>query len=246
MDAGLLCESSPRDTPLHFPQTNLLLEALPPEAKPTLMSQLEAVTLPVNTVLFEAGVFPRYAHFVTSGIASVVTSMSGGDAVEVGLVGREGFAEKFHLLGPEVGEVRCFIQVAGTALRMDFKRFEKEFVQNAALHRLVLRNIQYDAMILAQLGACNRLHEVEERLARWLLMVQDRTGESDLKLTQEFLGEMLGARRSTVNLALGSLQRSGLIESRRSHICIESRDALAGIACECYPILLKGFQNLYK
>ena len=82
------------------------------------MSQLEAVTLPVNTVVFEVGVMPRYVHFMTSGIASVVTSMSGGDAVEVGLIGREGLAEKFHLLGPEVGEVRCFIQIAGTALRI--------------------------------------------------------------------------------------------------------------------------------
>lgn len=229
-----------------FSQTNRLLEALPLEAKSALMGQLEAVTMPVGTVMFEAGVVPHFVHFMTSGIASVVTNMSKGDAVEVGLVGREGIPEKFHLLGPELGEVRCFIQVAGTALRMDFRRFEREFLQNAVLHRLVLRNVQYEAVILAQLGACNRLHEVEERLARWLLMVQDRTGESEMKLTQEFLGEMLGARRSTVNLALGSLQRSGLIENRRSLICIDSRDALVGVACECYPILLKAYQNLYR
>ena len=162
------------------------------------------------------------------------------------MVGREGVAEKFHLLGPKFGEVRCFIQVAGTALRMDFKHFEEEFMRNQAFHRLVLRSVQVEAMTLAQPGACNRLHEVEERLARWLLMVQDRTGESDIRLTQEFLGEMLGARRSTVNLALGSLQCAGFITNHRSSIYIESREALMHVACECYPILLKGYQNLYK
>lgn len=229
-----------------FPQTNLLLEALPSSEKSGILSQLTPVSMPVGTVLFNTGIFPRYVHFMTSGIASVVTTMSSGEAVEVGLVGREGFAEKFHLLGPELGEVRCFIQVAGTALRMDFKRFEKEFIQNPVLHRLVLRYVQFEAVTLTQLGACNRLHELEERLARWLLMVQDRTGEADIKLTQEFLGEMLGTRRSTVNLTLGSLQRSGVIENRRSGICIASREALMGVACECYPIILKAYQNLYK
>ena len=229
-----------------FPQTNLLLEALPPSEKASLLSQLEGVPMPVRTVLFDAGALPRYAHFMTSGIASVVTTMSGGEAVEVGLVGREGLPEKFHLLGPAFGEVRCFIQVAGTALRMDYKRFEKEFLQNGSLHRLVLRSVQVEAMTLAQLGACNRLHEVDERLARWLLMVQDRTGEADVKLTQEFLGEMLGARRSTVNLALGSLQRAGLIAHRRSQIHIGSREDLIDVACECYPVILKAFESLYK
>ncbi len=231
---------------MSFPRTNLLLEALPSSEKAGLLSQLEAVPMPVGTPLFNAGSLPRYVHFMTSGIASIVTSMADGDAVEVGLIGREGLAEKFHLLGPEFGEVRCFVQVAGTAMRMDFKRFEREFAQSPELHRLVLRHIQFEAVTLTQLGACNRIHEVEERLARWFLMVQDRTGEPDMKLTQEFLGEMLGARRSSVNLALGSLQRSGLINHRRSNIAIESREALIGVACECYPIILRAYQNLYK
>ena len=231
---------------MSFPQTNLLLEALPSSERAGLLSQLEAVSMPVGTVLFNAGSPPRYVHFMTSGIASVVTSMADGDAVEVGLIGREGLAEKFHLLGPEFGEVRCFMQVAGTAMRMDFKRFEKEFSQSPELHRLVLRHIQFEAVTLTQLCACNRIHEVEERLARWLLMVQDRTGEPEVKLSQEFLGQMLGARRSTVNLTLGSLQRSGLLEHRRSNITIGSTEALMAIACECYPILLRAHQNLYK
>ncbi len=229
-----------------FSQINLLLEALPPEAKATLSPHLEAVTMPVGHVLFEPGMLPRNVHFMTSGIASIVTSMKGGDAVEVGLVGREGVPEKFHLLGPELGEVRCFIQVAGTALRMDYKKFERECFRNGELQRLILRNVQFDAVVLVQVSACNRLHEVEERLARWLLMVQDRTGDSDLKLTQEFMGHMLGARRSTVNIAIGTLQRSGMLGHRRGNLVIEDRATLEGGACECYPVLLKAYQGLYK
>jgi CRP-like cAMP-binding protein len=129
---------------------------------------------------------------------------------------------------------------------MNFKRFEQMFFEDSVLHRAVLRLVQYEALVLAQLGACNRLHEVEERLARWLLMVSDRTGESEVRLTQEFIGEMLGARRSTVNIAAGTLHTSGLIEFRRSHIKIESREKLEGAACECYPIIRKLMQDMYK
>ena len=101
-------------------------------------------------------------------------------------------------------------------------------------------------MVLAQLSACNRIHEVEERLARWLLMVRDRVGTNEISLTQEFVGEMLGARRSGVNLAIGSLQRSGYINHSRGKILIHDPDALAGVACECYPAIAKLFQEMYR
>lgn len=229
-----------------LPLSNLLLESLPPEVKATLFPKLESVGLPVGTVLYEAEEMPRHVHFLTSGIASILTTMEGGDAVEVGLTGREGFAEKIHVLGPQTGMVRCFMQVDGTGLRMDFKQFQAEFFSSPALLRAVLRYVQFDALALAQLGACNRLHEVEERLARWLLMVHDRVGEPELRLTQEFLGEMLGVRRSTVNLAANNLQRSGVIQYRHGRITIENRELLESVACECYPHVGKLFQKLYK
>jgi CRP-like cAMP-binding protein len=228
-----------------FPPNNLLIEVLPSHTKEMLLRQLEPVDLPLRTVLFEADSSPRYAHFITTGIASIVTTLSGGDAVEVGLAGRESLAEKIHLLGPQRGMTRCFMQVAGTGLRMDFRRLEELFFRDPFINRAILRLVQHEALVLAQLGACNRLHELEERLARWLLMVADRTGESEMRLTQEFLAEMLGARRSTVNLTAGSLQRSGVIDYRRSHIRIEDRQRLEDVACECYPVIQKMLRELY-
>ncbi|HEX3570196.1 MAG TPA: Crp/Fnr family transcriptional regulator [Acidobacteriaceae bacterium] len=229
-----------------FPTSNLLIESLPSATKEVLMRQLEPVAMPVPAVLYDMEAAPRYVHFMTSGIASTVTMLSAGDAVEVGLVGREGIGEKIHLLGPQLGSTRCFMQLGGTALRMPFKHFEQIFFEDAAVHRSVLRLVQHESLVLAQLGACNRLHEVEERLARWLLMVQDRTGEPDMRLTQEFLAEMLGARRSTVSVVAGTLQRSGMIEYRRSYIRIVDRERLEAVACECYPVIRKLLADLYK
>jgi CRP-like cAMP-binding protein len=138
------------------------------------------------------------------------------------------------------------MQMGGTGLRMEFKRFEQMFADDTSLNAAVLRLVQYEALALAQLSACNRLHEMEARLSRWLLMVADRTGGTEMRLTQEFLGEMLGTRRSTVNITVGSLQKAGLIDYRRSCIRIESRQGLEGVACECYPIVRKLLRQMYK
>lgn len=229
-----------------FPHSNLLFELLPSSEQAALSAHLEPVPLPVDTVLYEAEETPRYAYFLTSGIASVVTAMAGGEAVEVGLLGREGLPGSIHLLGAQLGSARCFMQIDGTGMRIEFRKFEQAFRENPVLHRRVLQQVQYEALILSQLSACNRVHEVEERLARWLLMVEDRLGLPDLPLTQEFLGEMLGARRSTVTVVAGTLQRSGLIEYRRGHVRILHRDRLEDVACECYPVTRKLFRNLYR
>ncbi len=176
----------------------------------------------------------------------MVTSMEDGAIVEVGLVSREGLAESNHLLGPEVGATHCFMQIAGTALRMNFAQFGAEFEREATLRRLTLQHVQYSLLLLSQLAACNRLHDVEERLARWLLMVQDRMGTDSFLLTQEFLGEMLGTRRSSVTLTAGSFQRSGLIAYSRGRVHILDRDGLENTACECYAISKRLLDGLYK
>ncbi|MFN2974924.1 Crp/Fnr family transcriptional regulator [Terriglobus aquaticus] len=229
-----------------FPHSNLLLASLPADVQAKLSADLEPVLLPVNTVLFEPEQTPRYVHFITSGVASLVTQMAAGEGVEVGLLGREGLLGSLQLLGPHRGSARCFMQIGGSGLRMDFRKFQKAFLENPDLHRLVLQHVQYDGLNLGQLAACNRVHEIEERLARWLLMVEDRLGEPDLPLTQEFLGQMLGAQRSTVTLVAGTLQRDGLIEYHRGHVKIVDRPALENAACECYSITRKLFQNLYQ
>ncbi len=228
------------------PLTNRLLDSIPSAAKQNVAKYLEPVPLPIGTLMYEIGQVPRYAYLLTSGIASVVTEMSGGDAVEVGLTGREGLPQALHLLGPETGDTRAFMQVEGTGLRMDFQRFQGEFRQNTVLSAAVLRFVQYEALVMGQLAACNRLHEVEERLARWLLMVADRIGDLRMNLTQEFLAEMLGARRSSVTIAAGSLQRSGLIDYRRGTIVILDRERLEDASCACYPITERLLHNLYR
>ena len=228
------------------PLSNRLLEALPPDLRTTLQQHLKQVPLPIQARIYDEGKEPRFVHFMLSGIASVVMNLSGGDAVEVGLIGREGFPEKTHVLGPQIGITNCFMQVEGTALRMEFQRFLDLFHKHAALQPRVLQYVQHDSLVMGQLVACNRLHNLEERLARWLLMVHDRVEAPELHLTQEVLAQMLGTRRSSVNLAMGSLQRSGVLEYRRAHVHVTDRTRLEGTACECYPVIRDLYRALYK
>lgn len=207
---------------------------------------MQPVALPLRSQLFDVGEPPRYVHLLTSGQASIVAALSGGQMVEVSLVGRDGFPEALHLLGPLSGEMRCFMQVEGTALRMEFRRFKDEFERNETLRNLVLRYVQYGTLITSQLAACNRLHDVEQRLARWLLMVSDRVGDTTMQLTQEFLAEMVGSRRTTVTLAIGNLQRSGIIENQRGRIHIVDPASLQALACECYPVTRRLYQAIYE
>ncbi len=231
---------------MNRPLTNRLLDALPEEDRNVLLGLLEPVSLPLSTELFSAEARPRSVFFLTSGAASTVTEMTEGEAVEVGMVGREGMLGAIYLLGPHTGPTRCFMQIEGAGLRMSFRRFQQEFETRTALRRCVLEHVQQQTLILEQLSACNRLHEVEERLARWLLMVADRVGDSYLGLTQEFLSQMLGARRSTVTIVAGALQRSGLIEYRRGKVHILDRENLENAACECYGVTRRLFNSLYN
>ncbi len=224
--------------------SNLFLDRLPTDIRGRIIARSEPVPLPIRTVMFSPAAVPRYIHFITSGIASVVTTMLNGDGIEVGLVGPEGVPEILHLLGNAPGTTDCFIQVAATGIRMDFRRFEQDFWPLDAVRILTLRHIQYSNLIMGQIAACNRLHEVEERLARWLLMVADRIGQDHFNLTQEFLSQMVGSRRSTVTIAAGILKRSSLITYSRREIHIVDRSGLEAAACECYPITRKLLQNL--
>ena len=220
---------------MSLPPTNLLLQSLPQEVRAKLTKHLERVNLPIRTRIFEAEEKARHVHLLTSGIASIVTVMQGGETVEVGLAGREGFPERLHLLGGQVGGTACVVQVAATGLRMEFGRFKEAFLEHPALLQAVHQYVQHDGFVLQQLGACNRLHEVEARLARWLLMVHDRIGEPELKLTQEFL-----------NLVANALQHSGAITYKRGVILVRNRELLESQACECYPVIAKLDRNLYS
>jgi CRP-like cAMP-binding protein len=225
--------------------SNLILNALQPELKSSLLARLQPVDLPVSLVLTNPGQIPPFAHFMTSGIASVVTFMSDGVGAEVGVIGREGLVEAIHLLGPATAPTTAFIQVEGTALRMPFTELQQFFTAHSAVSQRILECVQGQGFILSQLAACHGLHEIEERLARWLLMVQDRLQSDHFELTQEFLAEMLGARRTSVTLAAGALQRGGLIKYSRGRIQVIDRTGLEKAACECYPIVRDLVSRLY-
>jgi CRP-like cAMP-binding protein len=225
--------------------SNLLLATLPAAYRNSLLARLKPVSLPLRTVLYEPDETPKYAHFITSGIASIVSTMSDGASAEVGVWGKEGLVESFHLLGTARMPTRCFIQMEATALRMSYRDLQKEFQESSDFRDAVLQCVQSQGFILGQLAACNRLHEAEERLARWLLMVSDRVDSESYFLTQEFLANMLGARRTTVTAAAGTLQRKGLIKYSRGRIRIVDSAGLENAACECCKTVRTLYDNFY-
>jgi len=172
--------------------------------------------------------------------------MANGEAVEVGLLGREGVPGTTYLLGPQLGFARCFMQVSGSGRRIGFRRFEQAMGKYPSLRQRVLEHVQYETFTSNQLSACNAIHSVEQRLSRWLLMATDRLNQVNVPLTQEFLAVMLGTRRSTVTLVAGLLQCDGLIEYQRGQVTILDRARLEDAACECYSVTRRLFVNLYS
>lgn len=206
---------------------------------------MRTVTFGPKEIVYEADEIPKYAHFLTSGVASILVSMANGASTEVGIWGREGLVESMHLLGGAKIPHRCIVHMESTALRMPFKELQREFQESLELRECVLQGVQSQFAILGQLAACNRLHEAEHRLARWLLMVRDRMESDTFLLTQEFLAVMLGARRTTVTAAAGELQRCGLIQYSRGRIHLTDPAALESAACECYGTVRDLYASFY-
>ncbi|WP_158912057.1 Crp/Fnr family transcriptional regulator [Granulicella sp. L56] len=225
---------------------NLFINSLSSNSRESLLKRCVEVDLPLRKSLYEAETTPNYAYFITSGIASVVTAMQDGGTAEVGLIGREGIVGSFHLLGPAKVSTTCFIQLTATALRMPFTDLLQSFRSNEEIRDRILEFVQEQAVSLSQLAGCHRLHEAEERLSRWLLMAQDRTQSDILEFTQEFLAMMLGAKRTTVTVVAGALQRRGLIEYQRGRVRIINRENLEAAACDCYKITKNLYANLYQ
>lgn len=226
---------------------NLLLESLPQPYRQSLLPRLEEVVLPAGTVLFEAEQMPRYAWFITSGLASKMVSMSDGRTAEIGLCGSEGVVPCFQLLGgrPE-SPSRCIVQTEVRAFRIPFPEMQKEVHRSEAFRQLLLRCAQRRSMILSQIAACNRLHDAEQRLARWLSTAHDLTGTRCISLSQGFLADILGSRRTTVTLAAGVLRRRKLISYKRGQIQILDSGKLRAAACECYETVRRLFENFYS
>ncbi len=201
--------------------------------------------LPLRTAFYQPEEVPRYAFFLTSGLASVVTPMIDGGTAEVEVIGFEGLVGSFHLLGSAPIPTQCFMQLPGAGLRIELSELRKIFHDSREVHDRILEFVLQQALSISQIAGCNRLHEAEARLSRWLLMAQDRNDSDTLNLTQEFLAEMLGTQRTTVTTTAGALQRAGLIRYKLGVVTIVDREGLEGAACDCYRIVKRLYRQLY-
>jgi len=218
---------------------NELLLDLPDKECRAIYSELVFLPLRTHDVLNETGAPIRYAYFMNSGLASVLNVMEDGKSVEVGLAGKEGFVGLPIVVGFVSSPSRVIVQIEGSAFRVGASALIGLLPKCRTLERRLLRYSQVLAAQAAQVAACNRLHEVDERLARWLLMSQDRIGSGLVSLTQEFLAHMLGTRRSSVTVAASILQSAGLIQYTRGQVNIVDRRGLEEAACECYRSLVQ-------
>lgn len=219
------------------PFSNSVLAALPEMESARLALHLIPCLLHSGQVLYEKGDVMDTVYFPKSGILSLVLSSQVGVDVEVGIIGRDGVLGAMEALGHNRINTRVNVQIAGTGWRMSAEALRLECAQGGALFGAVLLASYQLNQQASQSVLCNRLHSVEERLARWLLMCHDRTGSEFLELTHEFLSNMLGVRRVGVTLAAGALRDSRLIDYRRGSVAIIDRRGLEARACECYALL---------
>jgi CRP-like cAMP-binding protein len=208
---------------------NLLLSMLPEYDYQSLLPHLELVETPLHFKLCERDQPIQYAYFPLVGGHSILATMQDGTQVEVGTVGFEGMSTTDLILGGDVAVETNVCQVPGTALRMPTEVFRRMTVGDTTLRRVASRYLQAYLSMVSQNVACNQLHDIEHRLAKWLLMSHDRVHRQDFTLTQEYLAAMLGVHRPSVSIAAGILQRAGVIEYKRGRIQVLDRQAL----CHC-------------
>jgi CRP-like cAMP-binding protein len=213
---------------------NLILSGLPRVEIARLRPNLEPLVLPQNRDLSLPGEKVLYGYFLEEGMASIVVTMRNGVSVEVGIVGNEGLVGLPILFGTGYIPTHTFMQIPGSGFRIRAQALKAEFDRPGTFRAQCGRYFQSQLVQVSNSAACNRIHKIEERLARWLLLCQDKTTLKRLPLTHEFLAQMLGTGRATVSLAAGILQRSKLIVYSRGKVDILDRKGLEGAACECY------------
>jgi CRP-like cAMP-binding protein len=215
---------------------NEILLRLPLEERETLFSRLEFVRLNAGAVLHEPGDTLKSAYFCDAGLFSMLTVFSNGKTVEGGLVGREGFIGLPLVAGFHTAATRLVVHTDATAFRVDGQALPTLLKQCSQLERRLQQFSQLLAMQVTQIVACNRMHEVTERLARWLLMSADKI-DSNLPFTQEALSQVLGTRRSSITKSVADLERAGAIAPSRANVAIINRERLEKSACECYATM---------
>jgi CRP-like cAMP-binding protein len=216
---------------------NVILLSLPDKEYGMLRPHLEPLDLPQHKILHEPGEKIDFTYFLNDGMASLVAISRDGRSVEVGIVGKEGMVGMSLTAGLQRGTFRAIMQMSGSGVRIRSEIFLEVLLNASSLRSELGRFGLMHGLQVAQLVACNRLHEIVQRLARWLLMCQDRFDSQMLPLTHEFLAQMLGTGRPSVTLAAGFLENAGLIENSRGAVKILNRKNLEQTACECYGVI---------
>jgi CRP-like cAMP-binding protein len=225
---------------------NSILAALQIPEVDLLRPHLSHATMVLGQVLHEENSPISDVFFIENGVVSLTADTQDEGHVEVGLLGREGFVGSSVILNSEPWSVhRAFAQVPGDAYRMSAAALRFAVEESASLRHRCLRHVEMLMVQSSQVAACNARHNLPERLARWLLMVRDRTDSESLPMTQQFLSVMLGVRRSGVSVAASTLQAGGLIRVLRGHVLILDHDGLAGAACDCYRIIQKNRDRIF-
>ena len=218
------------------PVSNLILLSISDSDYSSLRPHLEYVSLPNHLVLHEGGGKVEFAYFPNRGLISLAVVMKDGETAEAGIVGNEGFTGTPAAVGLSRSPLQSVVQITGDGFRVEVAALQTVLASTPHLQLMLSRYAVVQGMQVAQTAACNRLHDIKQRLARWLLMTQDRVDSESLPITHDFLATMLGTDRPSVSMAAGVLQKKKLIKYTRGVVSIVNRKKLEGSACECYGI----------
>ena len=230
-------QSGERTNAAGKPVSNMVLLSISDSDYSSLRPHLEYVSLPNHLVLHEAGGKLEFAYFPNRGLISLVVVMKDGRTAEAGIVGNEGFTGTLAAVGLSRSTLQSVVQITGDGFRVGVGALQNTLGSAPHFQLMLSRYAAIRGMQVAQTAACNRLHDIEQRLARWLLMTQDRVDSGSLPITHDFLATMLGTDRSSVSLAAGVLQKKELIEYTRGAVKIVNRKKLEDSACECYGVI---------
>jgi len=218
------------------PVSNLILLSISDSDYESLRPHLEYVSLPNHLILHEGGGRLEFAYFPNRGLISLVVVMKDGGSAEAGIVGNEGFTGTPTAVGLSGSPLQAVVEITGDGFRLGVAALQNSLETTPHLQLVLSRYAVVQGMQVEQTAACNRLHDIQQRLARWLLMTQDRVDSESLPITHDFLATMLGTDRPSVSTAAGVLQKKKLIEYTRGSVKIVNRKKLENSACECYGI----------
>lgn len=223
---------------------NRLLAALPGEDYQRLVPNLKLVEFPQHKILYHAGDNYDYAYFPLTALVSSVAILENGSTAEIGVIGNEGMVGLPIILDTSYSNSAAIVQVGGNGYQISARYLQEELNRHGALKKLLMRYVQARIIQLGQTAACNSYHSIEQRFARWLLTVQDSIQQDEFRLTQEFVSQMLGVRRSGVTEVASKFQKAGIIYYRRGLIRIINNEKLKECACECYQLVAVEYGRL--